>query len=65
MAKLNKIEQIEDRLREVERILIGKGHLRAATKQGAAINFVVEHLETLQELVEKSREQSSATSQGQ
>jgi hypothetical protein len=54
MPKLNKIGQIEDRLREVERVLIGKGHMRA-TKQAKAINFVVENMEALQALVEKSR----------
>jgi hypothetical protein len=59
MLKLNKLEQIEDRLKEIERILIGKGHLRAATKQGAAIAFIVEHLETLQEMIEERKQACS------
>jgi len=60
MAKLNKLESLEDRLKEVERVLVGKGHLRATTKQGAAIAFVVEHLETLKRIV--AEHQSTATS---
>jgi hypothetical protein len=48
---MNRLEQIEDRLREIERILIAKGHLRATTKQGQAITFLCENLETLQEIV--------------
>jgi hypothetical protein len=52
--KPNKLESIEDRLREIERILIGKGHMRASTKQGKAIAFVIEHQAELEKLIKAS-----------
>lgn len=58
MAKLSKLESVEDRLREIERILIGKGHMRASTKQAKAINLICDNMELFESLVEKSRERS-------
>jgi hypothetical protein len=60
MANPNKLERIEDRLREIERVLIAKGHIRATTRQGKAIAYLVENLDVLREIVAKHK---SATSQ--
>jgi hypothetical protein len=54
-----KLESLADRVHEIERILIAKGHLRATTKQGQAISFLVENLEALQAIVAEHKRLSS------
>jgi hypothetical protein len=44
-------EPLAVRVAELEKLMILKGWRRAATKQAAAISFVVENLETLQAIV--------------
>jgi hypothetical protein len=55
VAKLNTIEALQERVREIERVLIAKGHIRATTRQGAAIHFLCENLEALREIIEQHR----------
>jgi hypothetical protein len=59
MAKATKLEDLADRVRELERVLIGKSDIRATTRQGRAISFLVENLETLQEIIAEHKRLSS------
>ena len=60
MAKATKLEDLADRVRELERVLIGKSHIRATTRQGRAISFLVENLETLQEIIAARKQKAGA-----
>jgi hypothetical protein len=48
---LNKLEKFDDRLQELERILVGKGFKRGTTAQAKAIAFIVENMEELQAII--------------
>jgi hypothetical protein len=64
VAKLNAIEALQDRVREIERVMVRKGIRRGTTAQAKAIRFVIDHQDALQAIVGdwKSRGQQSATS---
>jgi hypothetical protein len=44
---VTKLENLSERVEELERILVLRGFRRAATRQGAAISFVVENIDVL------------------
>jgi hypothetical protein len=44
-------QKFDDRLQELERILVGKGFKRGTTAQAKAIAFIIEHQETLQDII--------------
>jgi hypothetical protein len=46
-------EPLAERVAELEKLMVLKGFRRAATKQGAAIHFLCENQDALQEIIEQ------------
>jgi hypothetical protein len=60
-----KLDNLRERVEALERINVLRGHAKGNTRQARAIAFIVENMEALQELVEKSNGHHPATSNGQ
>jgi hypothetical protein len=55
-------EPLAARVAELERILVFKGYRRGATAQARAINFVIQNIDVLEQMIAEYRERNPATS---
>jgi hypothetical protein len=53
MAKLNAIEDLQDRVKAPENLTVLRGHGRANTLQAKAIKFVMNNQAVLEEIIAK------------